>query len=74
MPHGPMSADQPLREEEIEWMMAYASEVLATFRARFDSASDRFKNSQPLLDRFSSAIEAVQGNSRSLFRVWFKSG
>lgn len=69
MPHSPMSADQPLREEEVEWMMAYASEVLATFRARFESASDRFRTPQPLLDRFSSAIEAVQANSRSLFRA-----
>lgn len=64
-----MSADHPLREEEVEWMMAYASEVLATFRARFESASDRFKTPQPLLNRFSSAIESVRANSRSLFRA-----
>lgn len=69
MPHSPMSADQPLRQDEIEWMNAYATEVLTTFRARFESAADRFKTSQPLLDRFSSAIEAVQGNSRALFRA-----
>jgi hypothetical protein len=64
-----MPADQPLRQDEIEWMNAYANEVLTTFRAQFDSAADRFKTSQPLLDRFSSAIESVQGNSRALFRA-----
>lgn len=64
-----MSANSPLREDEIDWMNVYSNEVLATFRARFESASDRFKISMPLLERFSSAIEAVQGNSRALFRA-----
>jgi len=50
-------------------MTAYANEVVATFRDRFESASDRFKTWQPLLDRFSSAIVAVKANGRSLFRA-----
>lgn len=64
-----MCADPPLRQDEIDWMNTYADEVLTAFRARFGSAADRFKTSQPLLDRFSSAINAVQGNSRALFRA-----
>ena len=69
MPHIPMCADQSLRQEDLEWMAAYATEVESTYRARFESASGRFKTWQPLLDRFSSAIEAVKANGRSLFRA-----
>lgn len=67
--HSSMNADQPLRQDDIDWMNAYANEVLTTFRGRFESASDRFKTWRPLLDRFSSAIEAVKGNSHSHFRA-----
>lgn len=64
-----MCADQSLPQEDLEWMAAYATEVVTTFRARFESASDRFKAWQPLLDRFTTAIEAVKANGRSLFRA-----
>ncbi len=64
-----MNADTPLQQDKIDWMNVYSNEVLTTFRARFVRASDRFKNSKPLLDRFTSAIKAVQGNSRALFRA-----
>ena len=64
-----MPANQPMRDEEIEWLNAYTDEVLEVFRTRFVSASDRFKRSQPLLDRFTSAVNAVKANGRSLFRA-----
>lgn len=64
-----MCAEQPLRQEDLEWMAAYATEVVTAFQARFESASDRFKTWQPLLERFSSAIEAVKVNGRSFFRA-----
>ena len=64
-----MSADQPLRQDDIDWMNAYANEVLTTFRGRFESASGRFKTWQSLLDRFSLAIEAVKANSRPQFHA-----
>jgi hypothetical protein len=69
MPHIPMCADRSLRQEDHEWMAAYSSEVVATFRARFERASDRFETWQLLLERFSSAIGAVKVNGRSLFRA-----
>lgn len=68
MPHSPMCAE-PLRQEDIDWMTAYANEVVTTFRSRFESASDRFNTWHPLLERFSSAIETVKANGRSLFRA-----
>jgi hypothetical protein len=64
-----MCTDQLLHQDEIGWINAYANEVLTTFQSRFESASDRFKAWQPLLDRFSSAIEAVKANGRSHFRA-----
>jgi len=64
-----MPADPPLRQDDIDWMNTYADEVRKTFCARFQSAADRFKTSQPLLDRFSSTINAVKGSSRALFHA-----
>ena len=64
-----MLTDRPMRDEEIEWLKVYANEVLTVFRTRFESASDRFKTPQPLLDRFTSAVDAVKANGRSLFRA-----
>lgn len=60
---------EPMQDKEIEWLNAYADEVLATFRTRFKSASDRFKTHQPLLDRFTSAVNSVKANGRPLFRA-----
>lgn len=62
-----MPAKQPMRYGEIEWLSAYADEVMEVFRTRFVSASDRFKRYQPLLDRFTLAVNAVNANGRSLF-------
>jgi hypothetical protein len=58
-----------MRDDEIEWLNVYADQVLEDFRTRFDSASDRFKTPQPLLDRFTSAVDAVKANGRSVFRA-----
>jgi hypothetical protein len=69
MPYIPMCAEEQLSQEDLEWMVVYATAVVTTFQAHFESASDRFKTWQPLLDRFSSAIEAVKANGRSLFRA-----
>jgi hypothetical protein len=64
-----MRTDQPMRDDEIEWLSDYADEVLETFHTRFESASGRFKTPQPLLDRFTSAVDAVKANGWSLFRA-----
>lgn len=61
--------DQHMRDDEIEWLNAYEDEVLEVFRTQFESASDRFKTPQPLLDRFMSTLSAVKANGRSLFRA-----
>lgn len=58
-----------MRDDEIEWLNAHVDEVLEVFHTRFKSASDRFKTPQPLLDRFTSAVEAVKAQGRSLFRA-----
>ncbi|MDP3589411.1 MAG: hypothetical protein Q8R54_02610, partial [Methylobacter sp.] len=44
-------------------------EVLKVFRLRLESASDRFETPQPLLDRFTSAVDAVKTHGWSLFRA-----
>jgi hypothetical protein len=64
-----MPTDQPMRDEEIEWLNAYADEVQEAYRTRFENASDRFKTPQPLLNRFTSAVDAVKANGWSLFRA-----
>jgi hypothetical protein len=64
-----MTTDHPMRDEEIKWLNAYADEVRKTFRTRLESASDRFKTAQPLFDRFTSAVNAVEDIGRSLFRA-----
>ena len=46
---------------------SYAAEVSRTFRAEFDSAVDRFKDSRKLIERFTSNISAVLSNGRSTF-------
>lgn len=63
-----MCADQPLRQEEIEWITAYNNEVATTFCAGFERAYDRFRIWQPLINRFSSAIEEVKAKGNSRFR------
>lgn len=64
-----MHTNLPMRDEEIEWLNVYADEVQKIFRTRFESASDRFKSPQLLLDRFTSVVDAVHANGRSLFRA-----
>jgi hypothetical protein len=60
--------DKPLQDSEIEWLNTlYANEVQEVFNTQFKSASDRFKSSHQLLNRFTSAIHAVKANGRSLF-------
>lgn len=62
-----MPTDQPMQDDEIEWLNAYADEVLEVFRTRFERASDRFKTPQLLFDRIASAVTAVKANGWSLF-------
>lgn len=64
-----MPTDKPLRGEEIVWLNAYADEVRKAFSTRFETASGRFKKPQPLFERFTSAVDAVKANGRSLFRA-----
>lgn len=59
--------DKLLQDKEIEWLNTYANKVKCVFSTRFEIASDRFKSSYPLLNRFTSAIDAVKTNGRSLF-------
>lgn len=64
-----MTSDKSMNDEEIEWLNAYANEVLTVFRTRFESASERFRSPLPLLERFKFAINAVKENGGSVFRA-----
>lgn len=63
-----MLIDQPLRDDDIQWLDTYAREVQEVFCARFTMAPERFKTPNLLLNRFSSSVEAVKANDRTLFR------
>ena len=58
-----------LTSQEIAWVQAYADEVVRTFRQEFETAADRLKDGQVLLDRFKGAIESVLKNGRGHFRA-----
>jgi len=64
-----MPTDEPLRDEEIQWLNTYEKNVHEFFRTRFESSSDRFEAPYPLLKRFTSSVDAVKvkANGRSRF-------
>jgi len=59
------AAEIPLDEDVIAWLKSYAAEVEREFAIQFAAASDRFRESGKLLERFRSAIEAVLNHGRS---------
>jgi hypothetical protein len=61
--------DLSLSADDIEWVKAYAAEVMEAFGAEFAAANDRFKDGQVLLNRFNAAIESVLKNGRGHFRA-----
>jgi hypothetical protein len=45
-----MTSDKSMNDEEIEWLNAYANEVLTVFQTRFESASNRFSQAAEKCD------------------------
>jgi hypothetical protein len=58
-----------LTADDIDWVKAYAAEVIQTFGQEFDAASDRFKEGPVLLDRFAAAVESALKKGREYFRA-----
>ncbi len=68
-PQTASATDIPLDADDVAWLKSYAADVEAEFRERFAAASDRFNESEKLLSRFTTAVEAVLKYGRSKFRA-----
>lgn len=62
-----MSVKQYLPEDDVKGVNDYAAKVLNAFSQEFKGAGDRFVGSRKLLQRFTSAVDAVLENGWSKF-------
>lgn len=62
-----MTASILLDDDDITWLNGYAAEVCDAFRAEFRAAEVRFTGWQPLLLRFTEAVDCVLHSGRRYF-------
>lgn len=62
-----MTASILLDDDDITWLNGYATEVCDAFRAEFRAAEVRFTSWQPLLLRFTEAVDYVLHSGRRYF-------
>jgi hypothetical protein len=58
-----------LTEDDIAWLKKYSAEVTEAFTDEFQVAAGRFDAWQPLVGRFTKAVDYVLKNGRTYFRA-----